>query len=162
MTSKRISPDEMRTLVGKELPPSSWQLIDQARINAFADVTGDHQFIHVDEERAKKGPFGGTVAHGLLTLSLLPAMVEEVMPVLENVTTAINYGYNKIRFLTPVRCGKRVRAKFVVSEFTEQSPGRFQKISTVTVEIEGEEKPALVAEWIGIALVGNTLSGAKK
>ena len=153
MSIRKLDTDELRSLVGKELEPSDWELIDQARINSFADVTGDHQFIHVDPEKAAKSPFGGTVAHGLLVLSLLPALIETAVPIPSNVGVTVNYGYNKIRFLTPVRSGKRVRAKFVITEFTEPQPGRYQQVTTVTVEIEGESKPALVAEWIGIGLV---------
>lgn len=153
MSLQRLSPDELRNMVGKELAPSRWELVDQARIGAFAEVTGDRQFIHVDPVKAKNGPFGGTVAHGLLILSLLPTLIEGSVPIPSNVGITINYGYNKIRFLKPVPSGKRVRAKFTISEFTEPVPGRYQQITTVTVEIEGESKPALIAEWIGIGLV---------
>ncbi|KVQ18854.1 nodulation protein NodN [Burkholderia cepacia] len=154
MSVRKLSPDDLKSLVGKELAPSNWISIDQARIDAFADVTGDHQFIHVDPEKAAKSPFGGTVAHGLLVLSLLPTLIEQTVPVPSNVGATVNYGYNKIRFLAPVRSGKQVRAKFVISEFTEPQPGRYQQITTVTVEIEGESRPALIAEWIGLGLVG--------
>lgn len=153
MSIRKVSPDELRGLVGKELDPSNWVLLDQQRINAFAEVTGDHQFIHVDPEKAARGPFGGTVAHGLLVLSILPALIERAVPIPSDVGVTVNYGYNKIRFLTPVRSGKRVRARFVISEFTEPQPGRYQQVTTVTVEIEGETKPALIAEWIAIGLV---------
>lgn len=153
MSIQKINPAALRSLVGKELDPSEWTLIDQERINSFAHVTGDHQFIHVDPERAKNGPFGGTVAHGLLVLSLLPALIEKSVPIPDDVKVTVNYGYNKIRFLSPVRSGKRVRARFVISELTEPAPGRYQQVTTVTVEIEGEDKPALIAEWIAIGLV---------
>jgi acyl dehydratase len=142
-------------MVGKELEPSEWELIDQARIDAFAEVTGDRQFIHIDQKKAKDTPFGGTVAHGLLILSLLPGLIEKSVPIPSDVGVTVNYGYNKIRFPSPVRNGKRVRARFVISEFGMPSAGRYQLIFTVTVEIEGESKPALVAEWIGICLVDN-------
>jgi acyl dehydratase len=142
-------------MVGKELEPSQWELIDQARIDAFAEVTGDRQFIHIDQKKAKDTPFGGTVAHGLLILSLLPGLIEKSVPIPSDVGVTVNYGYNKIRFPSPVRNGKRVRARFVISEFGMPSAGRYQLIFTVTVEIEGESKPALVAEWIGICLVDN-------
>ncbi|CAN7807714.1 MaoC family dehydratase [Paraburkholderia hospita] len=155
MTALRVSPDELRAMVGKELEPSEWELIDQARIDAFAEVTGDRQFIHIDREKAKDSPFGDTVAHGLLVLSLLPGLIEKSVPIPSDVGVTVNYGYNKIRFPSPVRNGKRVRAKFVISEFSVPSPGRYQLIFTVTVEIEGESKPALVAEWIGICLVND-------
>lgn len=162
MSVQRISPNELRALVGKELEPSGWELVDQGRINAFAQVTGDHQFIHVDPEKAKGGPFGGTVAHGLLVLSLLPSMIEKSVPSPAEVGVTINYGYNKIRFLAPVRSGRRIRARFSISEFSEPKPGRYQQITTVTVEIEGESKPALIAEWIAIGLVeGSQSAGAQ-
>lgn len=152
MSARRVSPDELRALVGKELEPSTWELIDQARIDAFAEVTGDRQFIHVDPEKARASPFGDTVAHGLLILSLLPSLIAKSVPIPSDVGVMVNYGYNKIRFPSPVRNGKRVRAKFLISEFSEPSPGRYQLVFIVTVEIEGESKPALVAEWIGLCL----------
>ncbi|MBZ5794541.1 MaoC family dehydratase [Burkholderia contaminans] len=153
MTSLKASPDELRAMVGTELEPSTWELIDQARIDAFADVTGDRQFIHIDPVKAAAGPFGGTVAHGLLVLSLLPALIEKAVPFPANVKVSVNYGYNKIRFLSPVRSGKRVRARFTIADFAETEPGRYQLITAVSVEIEGEAKPALIAEWVAIGLV---------
>jgi len=141
--------DEIRSHVGGLVGTSSWVLVDQDMINRFADVTGDHQFIHVDESLAKLTPFGGTVAHGLLTLSLLPVMAYEVLPKPEGARMAANYGYNKVRFVAPVRAGKRIRGHFKLLDYSEAKPGRWQQITEVTVEIEGEEKPALTAEWIG-------------
>lgn len=145
---------DIQALVGREVGVSGWVLIDQARIDRFAEVTGDHQFIHVDPEAAKATPFGGTVAHGLLTLSLLPAMAYEVLPAPAGQKMAANYGYNKIRFVAPVRSGRRVRARFTLLDFQEVKPGRWQQITAVTVEIEGEDKPALTAEWIGHSFTG--------
>ncbi len=153
MTNQIVTPDELKQLVGKNLAPSPWILMGQDRINAFAEVTEDRQFIHIDPAKAKASPFGGTIAHGLLTLSMLPTMIENTLPALEGMKASINYGYNKVRFLAPVRSGKRIRAHFVISEFEEIKPGRFQLTTDITVEIEGEDKPALVTEWISMALV---------
>ncbi|MGK0129837.1 MaoC family dehydratase [Pseudomonas aeruginosa] len=153
MTNRIVSAAELRQLVGKDLEPSPWVLIDQQRISDFADVTEDQQFIHVDPEKAKATPFGGTIAHGLLTLSMLPSLIEKTLPALEGMKASINYGYNKVRFLAPVRSGKRIRAKFVIADFSEAGPGRYQVLTTITVEIEGEDKPALIAEWISMVLV---------
>jgi acyl dehydratase len=145
--------EEIQSLIGREIGTSSWVLVDQDMINRFADVTNDHQFIHVDPELAQHSPFGGTVAHGLLTLSLLPAMAYEVIPKQAGLKMAANYGYNKVRFVAPVRSGKRVRATFVLRDYAEVKPGRWQQVTDVTVEIEGEDKPALTAEWIGHSFV---------
>jgi acyl dehydratase len=138
--------EELESLVGEELGASDWQEITQERVNAFADVTGDHQWIHVDPERAASGPFGGTIAHGYLTLSLLPALMSEVWRV-EGVRMSINYGLNRVRFPSPVRVGSRVR---VVGRLKEISPvdGGVQGVVEATVEIEGGAKPAAVAETV--------------
>jgi len=144
-----ISVADYQAKVGQTIGTSEWILIDQAMIDRFADATGDHQFIHVDPERAKLTPFGGTIAHGFLTLSLLPVMRHRSdMPVVEGMTMGVNYGGNKVRFLTPVRSGSRVRGHFKLLEFAEKGPGRYQETVELTVEIEGQDKPALVAEWI--------------
>ena len=127
---------------------SSWLLIDQAMINAFADLTNDHNYIHVDPEKAAQSPMGGTIAHGLLTLSLLPRFADEVMGANDNFKLAVNYGYDKIRFLTPVHSNKRIRARFKILNLTEIRPGEWRKLTGVTVEIEDAPKPALVAEWL--------------
>jgi acyl dehydratase len=145
--------EDIKSLIGTEVGISSWVLVDQDMINRFAEVTNDHQFIHVDPEKAKFTPFGGTVAHGLLTLSLLPSMAYEVLPKPEGLKMAANYGYNKIRFVAPVRSGKRIRARFQLLDFTEAKPGRWQQVTEVRVDIEGEDKPALTAEWIGHSFV---------
>ena len=138
-------------MVGKEVGVSSWHLIDQARIDVYADVIEDHQFIHVDPERAKKETaFGTTIAHGFLTMSLLSIMSYEVMPVIAGTTMGVNYGFDKLRFISPVRSGKRVRGRFVLAEAKLRKPNELQSRTNVTVEIEGEDRPALVADWLGL------------
>nr|WP_249812578.1 MaoC family dehydratase [Bradyrhizobium sp. 141] len=140
-----------QALVGKEIGVSSWHLIDQPRIDTYADVTEDHQFIHVDPERAKKETaFGTTIAHGFLTMSMLSVMSYEVMPAIAGTTMGVNYGFDKLRFISPVRSGKRVRGRFVLAEAKLRKPNELQSRTNVTVEIEGEDKPALVAEWLGL------------
>ncbi|MGH3957084.1 MaoC family dehydratase [Mycobacteroides salmoniphilum] len=129
-----------------DLGITDWLLVDQERVNTFADATGDHQWIHVDTERAADGPFGGTIAHGLLTLSLLPQFQFQLIRV-DNIAMGINYGYNKIRFLNPVRVGSRLRAHAEVTN-VEQKPGAVDVTVLTTVEIEGADKPACVAESI--------------
>ncbi len=146
-----IALEAYQALVGKEVGVSSWHLIDQPRINSFADVIEDQQFIHVDPERAKKETaFGTTIAHGFLTMSLLSIMSYEVMPVIQGTTMGVNYGFDKLRFISPVCAGKRVRGRFVLAEAKLRKPTELQSRTSVTVEIEGEEKPALVAEWLGL------------
>src|SRR4051794_447758 len=138
-------------MVGKEIGVSAWHMVDQARINVYADVIEDHQFIHVDPERARKETaYGTTVAHGFLTMSLMSIMSYEVMPVIEGTTMGVNYGFDKLRFISPVRAGSRVRGRFTLMEAKLRKPTELQSRTRVTVEIEGEEKPALVADWIGL------------
>ncbi|MDE5459271.1 MaoC family dehydratase [Bradyrhizobium sp. CSS354] len=140
-----------QAMVGKEIGVSSWHLVDQPRIDTYADVIEDHQFIHVDPERAKKETaFGTTIAHGFLTMSLLSIMSYEVMPVIAGTTMGVNYGFDKLRFISPVRSGKRVRGRFVLAEAKLRKPNELQSHTNVTVEIEGEDKPALVADWLGL------------
>jgi len=138
--------DEFIAAEGTQLGPTEWLQITQDRVNLFADATDDHQWIHIDPERAADGPFGGTIAHGLLTLSLLPHFTHQLYSV-DNVAMAINYGYNKVRFITPVRVGARLRARAEISSVTRLDRGVQAALST-TVEIEGSEKPAAVAESI--------------
>lgn len=146
-----ITLDAYQAMVGKEIGVSSWHLLDQPRIDTYADVIEDHQFIHVDPERAKKETaFGTTIAHGFLTMSLLSIMSYEVMPVIAGTTMGINYGFDKLRFISPVRSGKRVRGRFMLAEAKLRKAGELQSRTSVTVEIEGEDKPALVAEWLGL------------
>ncbi len=142
--------DEIKAKVGAEIGVSPWIAIDQDAINQFAEVTGDRQFIHVDPELAAKSPFGGTVAHGFLTLSLLSQMASHVMLVPESTRMAANYGLDSVRFLAPVRAGKQVRGRFVLKSAEEKRPGEWRFVHTVTVEIEGESKPALLADWVGL------------
>ncbi|WP_340108053.1 MaoC family dehydratase [Pikeienuella sp. HZG-20] len=145
----RRSLDELRALLGAEIGVSRWIEVTQEMIDRFAEVTDDHQFIHVNPELAAKSPFGGTIAHGFLTLSLLSTMVYESGPSLKGVAMGVNYGFDKIRFLSPVRAGKRIRGRFTLLKLDESVPGQVTYTQAVTVEIEGEEKPALFAEWIG-------------
>jgi acyl dehydratase len=145
--------DEIRSRVGQEVGVSSWLAVEQGRIDAFADATEDRQFIHVDPEAAARTPFGGTVAHGFLSLSLLSRMAAEAMLLPENLKMAVNYGLDRVRFIAPVRSGKRVRGRFVLDSVEEKAPGQILMRHVVTVEIEGEEKPALTAEWHGLMFV---------
>ena len=146
-----ITREAYQALVGKEIGVSSWHLVDQPRIDAYAGVIEDHKFIHVDPERAKKETdFGTTIAHGFLTMSLLSVMSYEVMPVVAGATMGVNYGFDKLRFISPVRSGKRVRGRFVLAEARLRKPNEFQTRTNVTVEIEAEDRPALVAEWLGL------------
>jgi acyl dehydratase len=142
--------DEIRARVGSEIGVSSWLTVDQARIDAFAEATDDRQFIHTDPAAAAQTPFGGTIAHGFLTLSLLSRMAADAMLVPEGVKMAVNYGLDRMRFLAPVRSGKRVRGRFTLDSVEEKAPGQWLLRHTVTVEIEGEDKPALNAVWLGL------------
>ena len=142
--------DDIRAQVGKEVGVSSWLLIDQDRIDEFAEATEDRQFIHVDPAAAAQTPFGGTIAHGFLSLSLLSRMAAEAMLVPDGLKMAVNYGLDRARFLAPVRSGKRVRGRFVLDSIEEKAPGQWLMRHNVTVEIEGEDKPALAALWLGL------------
>ncbi|HEX9964727.1 MAG TPA: MaoC family dehydratase [Allosphingosinicella sp.] len=145
--------EDIQSKVGSEVGLSDWILVHQARIDAFAEVTEDPQFIHIDPVAAAKTPFGGTVAHGFLTLSLLSRMAADAMPRPEGVKMGVNYGFERVRFMAPVRSGKRIRGRFALVRFEEKKPGQWQFVHNVTVEIEGEDKPALVADWIGLIFV---------
>jgi acyl dehydratase len=145
-----ISLESYQALVGQEIGISSWHMVDQARIDSYADVIEDHQFIHIDPERAQATPFGTTIAHGFLTMSLLSVMSYEVMPAIEGTTMGVNYGFEKLRFISPVKSGKRVRGRFTLTKAELRRPKELQSITNVSVEIEGEDKPALVADWIGL------------
>jgi len=138
--------DELIAAQGSEVGPTGWLEVTQDRVNVFADATDDHQWIHVDPERAAGGPFGGTIAHGLLTLSLLPHFMHQLFAV-DNIVMAINYGYNKVRFITPVKVGAKIRALAEITK-VDQLDGGAQATVTTTVEIDGSEKPAAVAESI--------------
>ena len=145
--------DEIRGKVGQEIGVSGWLSVDQTRIDAFADATEDHQFIHVDPEAAAKAGFGGTIAHGFLSLSLLSRMAGEAMLIPEGVKMAVNYGFDRVRFLAPVKSGKRLRGRFTLDSVDEKAPGHILLRHSVTVEIEGEDKPALTAIWLGLMFV---------
>jgi len=152
---KMVSKEQLFEMIGKEMGASEWFQIDQDRINAFADATLDHQFIHVNPEMAKQTPFGGTIAHGFLTLSLLPylqmSMNELVVP--EGLKMGMNYGFDKIRFLAPVKVNSRVRAVAKLKDVVEKSPGQFLMTAEYSVEIEGSPKPALISEWMLMYIV---------
>ena len=145
--------DEVRRRVGEEVGLSSWLTVDQPRIDAFADATEDRQFIHVDPDAAARTPFGGTIAHGFLSLSLLSRMAAEATLLPEGLKMAVNYGFDRVRFLAPVKSGKRVRGRFVLDSVDEKAPGQMLMRHKVTVEIEGESKPALTAEWLGLMFI---------
>jgi acyl dehydratase len=148
--SQTIKASDVPSLVGQEAPPSSWFEITQDRVNRFADATNDHQFIHVDEARAARTPFAGTIAHGYLTLSLIPFLTAEQAPAFEGLVMGINYGSDKVRFLQPVPVGGRVRARQKYLEATEKNPGQWLIKSLVTIEIEDAAKPALIAETLAV------------
>lgn len=150
---KTIRVEDIPAQIGKEVGLSEWREVTQAMINGFADATDDHQWIHVDEEKAKQTPFGGTIAHGFLTLSLLSTLAYEALPDLEGVTMGINYGFDKVRFMSPVKSGARVRAHFVLSNAEIRPSGRIVFHYGVTLEIENIKKPALTADWMTIAMV---------
>jgi len=146
------SPEELQSWEGKELGVSEWETISQERINQFAEATGDHQWIHVDVERAnKESPMGGPIAHGYLTLSLIPMFQDQIYAI-EGVKAGINYGLNGCRFLAPVPAGARVRARFVMKSVTQKGEGRYLLCNEVTIELEGSDKPACVAESLGMVL----------
>jgi len=141
---------EIRARVGEEVGVSSWITVDQPRIDAFADATEDPQFIHVDPDAAARTPFGGTVAHGFLLLSLLSRMGAEATLLPSGLKMAVNYGFDRVRFVAPVKSGKRIRGCFRLDSVEEKAPGQLLMRHSVTVEIEGEDKPALTAEWLGL------------
>ena len=142
--------DELTEAIGDELGTSGWLEVDQKRVDAFADATGDHQWIHVDVERAKEGPFGGTIAHGYLTLSLIPQFTPQIFSV-ETPGAKLNYGVNKVRFPNPVKVGSRIRASATITEVTDIPAGK-QMVTRYVIEIDGEEKPACVAETVVLLL----------
>ena len=144
-----MSPQDIAAKVGGPLGTSEWVEISQQRIDQFAEATGDHQFIHVDPEKAKMTPFGGTIAHGFLTLSMIPYLsAKSDIPRPEGVKMGVNYGGNKTRFINPVRSGKRIRGHWKLLEMAEKRAGQWQQTVEITIEIEGEDKPALICEWI--------------
>lgn len=149
-----MTPQELATKVGETIGTSEWAEMSQERINTFADATGDHQFIHVDPAKAAMTPFGGTIAHGFLTLSMIPYLSwNSDMPAIDGIKMAVNYGGNKTRFISPVKSGKRIRGHWKLVELVEKRPGQWQQTVEVTIEIEGEDKPALICEWITMLFV---------
>jgi acyl dehydratase len=145
--------DAISSRVGEEVGVSGWLTVEQERITAFADATDDRQFIHVDPEAAAQTPFGGTIAHGFLTLSLLSRMGAEAMLIPDGVRMVVNYGLDRVRFLTPVASGKRVRGHFVLEAVEEKAPGQILLRHEVAVEIEGEDRPALLAQWLTLFFI---------
>ena len=141
-----ISVSDFPALAGTDREPSDWLEITQDRVNQFADATNDHQFIHVKPLKAKLTPFGGTIAHGFLTLSLLTHLMTQNAPVPDGLKMTINYGSDKVRYIAPVRVGKRIRANQKIVDVTEKKPGQWLVKTEVSIEIEGEDKPALIAE----------------
>lgn len=148
-----ITVEQMAESVGT-VRVSDWVEVTQAMIDTFADATGDHQFIHTDPARAAETPFGGTIAHGFLSLSLMPMLAARTgAPEIAGAKMGVNYGGNKVRFLTPVRSGARVRGRFTLLKLVERKPGVWEQMQEYVLEIEGEEKPALIAEWIALIYV---------
>lgn len=143
----------LQGLIGQEVGVSRWIEVSQARIDAFADCTEDHQFIHVDPEAARATPFGGTIAHGFLTLSLASAMSYDAVRPLDGVVMGVNYGFDKLRFLAPVPAGSRIRGRFRLLAADDKGQGRWLLKHELTVEIEGGDKPALIAEWLGMQMI---------
>lgn len=149
----RVPAEQVTDFIGKQLEPTEWLRIDQDRINAFADATIDHQFIHVDEAKAAATPFGSTIAHGYLTMSLLSHFLGQCAVIPENSVMAINYGSDKVRFLQPVKVNSEVRARAELLEVSEKAPGQQLVKTKITVEIKGEEIPAMVAEILSLFIL---------
>ena len=157
MTERKGTPiptADLPGLIGTEIGVSRWFELDQGRIDAFAEITEDRQFIHIDPEAARATPFGGTIAHGFLTVSLLSAMTYDAVPPLEGVTVGVNYGFDKLRFIAPVPSGSKIRGRFRLLSAEDKGGGRWLLKHEVTVDIDGLEKPALIAEWLGMQMVG--------
>ena len=148
-----LSVDQLNDYIGEEVGISEWLLVDQERINQFADATGDHQNIHGDSERAAQTPFGTTIAHGFLTMSLMVLMGYEGSTKLKNSVMGINYGFDKLRFINPVKVNSKIRGRFRLISAEEKNTNQWLLKHNITVEIAGEEKPALVAEWLGMTVV---------
>ena len=150
---EHVAATALTEYIGKDLEPSDWLTIEQERVNQFADATSDHQFIHINPEAAAKTPFGGTIAHGFLTLSLLSHLLGESGVAPKNMVMAINYGLNKVRFLEPVKVGQRVRVHQKITEVVEKRPHQWLITSAISMEIDGAEKPAFIAEMLGLFIV---------
>lgn len=151
--SRLIAIDELTALAGTEAGVSRWFTIGQKRIDSFADITEDRQFIHVDPEAARASPFGGTIAHGFLTLSMLSSLAIDALPCVEGRAMGVNYGFDKLRFVSPVPAGARIRGRFKLQSVTPRSPTEFLVRYMATVEIEGVDKPAIVAEWLTLLVL---------
>ncbi|HEX9854734.1 MAG TPA: MaoC family dehydratase [Acidimicrobiia bacterium] len=145
---RAVTKDELAGLAGTDLGHSDWLAIDQGMIDRFADVTGDHQYIHVDPARAALTPFGSTIAHGFLTTSLLVPLIDDIGLDVEGAVMGVNYGFDKLRFIAPVKVGKRIRLAATVKNVAERDPGRVVVTYGCTIEIEGEDRPALAADWL--------------
>jgi acyl dehydratase len=152
--TSELSVEDLKRQVGRPLGTSPWMTVDQERVDRFADVTEDHQYVHVDPVRAAQTPFGSTIAHGLLTLSLIVHLCLDFVPKVAGTKLLVNYGFDKVRFAAPVRVGKRIRASATLTDVTERKPGQILIKLDVTIEIEGEAKPALTAEWLSLHIVG--------
>jgi len=144
---------QLKHYIGKELGHSEWLTVDQQRVNQFADCTGDHQFIHIDAEKAAQTPFGGTIAHGFLSLSLLPMLSGDLMVVPEGTRMGVNYGLDSLRFIQPVRVGSRVRLGLTLIDAYEKNPGQWLLKARAVMEIEGSEKPAYIAETLALCVL---------
>lgn len=144
---------QLKDYIGKELGTSEWLQIDQQRINQFADCTEDHQFIHIDPDKAKSTPFGTTIAHGFLSLSLIPKLMEDLLLVPEGVKMVVNYGLDSVRFIQPVAVNSKVRLAVVLLDVTEKKPGQWLLKARATLEIEGQEKPAYIAEVLSLCFI---------
>jgi acyl dehydratase len=152
--SNVVTPNQLPNYIGKEVGVTDWIEIDQQRINQFAEATGDHQYIHVDPQRAAQTPFGSTIAHGFLTLSMMSMLSAKNGGIkLDNAVMGINYGLDKVRFITPVKVGNRIRARFQLVSAEEKKPKHYLMKHNVTIEIDGADKPALIAEWLGMTVV---------
>lgn len=147
----KLTIDQLKEKIGQEIGVSKWIEVPQSMIDTFADVTHDHQFIHVDPVKAKMTPFGGTIAHGFLTVSLLSAMAYDGLPGIERQGMGVNYGFDKLRLISPVKAGAKVRGRFVLKALESKNPMQHQLTYAVTVEIEGSDKPALAADWVTLA-----------
>lgn len=151
--AQEIDLDEYSRRVGQEIGVSSWRTIDQALIDKFADITDDHQFIHVDPVRAAQTPFGSTIAHGMLVLSLISTMSYEAVPTIRGATMNINYGFDRVRFVSPVPVNSRLRGRFVLAELSHRGAGQISTRYDVTIEREGSEKPAAAVEWLTMVVM---------
>lgn len=154
MTRAPLDPRTLDSRTGTEIGVSDWIVVDQPRIDAFAAITEDEQFIHVDPARAAASPFGGTIAHGFLTVSMLSRLYATAVPPLKGAAMGVNYGFDSLRFLAPVRAGRRIRGRFTLTGVRPRGAGQVQIGWQVTVEIEGEDRPALVADWLVLAILG--------